>query len=506
MKKILIINLFILSFLFAQEDRNEHYKIMPSGNFVSKIIIDNTNVWLLTEKGLSSSSNRGLDWNYYDLTELFDKEARMQSFAVKNNIVICGFYKIESSEYYGEGLAISTDYGKTWKKIEQPIDNVNDTLIVYGTNRIKNLPILNTERALSYDLDISDDNTIWAATFGSGLRKTKDFGKTWEKVLLPPDNLDSIKPENELNFAYGSPGQNINLGNWNHIPFSVKTIGKDTVLVGTHGGFNISIDSGNSWNKITYTSQASSISGDRVLSVNYNAYDKSLWLVTLKNKSESEINAVSMSKDFGKTWYSLLVNKNLGNIKIGFKNNEAIVPTEGGLYRSNDYGKSWIEEGKIFDKNKKISINTDTYYAAASVKKSDNTYDIWVGSNNGSAMKNETLNSNTGDWNVFFVSKPLKTITSTYAFPNPFNPTQRSINIKYAINKPSSNVTIRIMDFGMNLVRTIIQNSPRTGEGEKIDLWDGRDDFGRLVNNGVYFYRIDVDSDKPIFGKIIVTM
>jgi flagellar hook assembly protein FlgD len=37
-----------------------------------------------------------------------------------------------------------------------------------------------------------------------------------------------------------------------------------------------------------------------------------------------------------------------------------------------------------------------------------------------------------------------------------------------------------------------------------IDFWDGRDDSGNIVPNGVYFYRVDVDSDTPLFGKVMV--
>jgi len=57
----------------------------------------------------------------------------------------------------------------------------------------------------------------------------------------------------------------------------------------------------------------------------------------------------------------------------------------------------------------------------------------------------------------------------------------------------------------MNYVKTIIQNAPRnrTLEGAP-EFWDGRDDGGNIVPNGVYIYRIDIDSNDPFFGKIIV--
>jgi len=57
----------------------------------------------------------------------------------------------------------------------------------------------------------------------------------------------------------------------------------------------------------------------------------------------------------------------------------------------------------------------------------------------------------------------------------------------------------------MNYIHTVIQNAPRTKTLEGVpDFWNGRDDNGNLVPNGVYLYRVDVDSEEPLFGKIIV--
>ena len=67
-------------------------------------------------------------------------------------------------------------------------------------------------------------------------------------------------------------------------------------------------------------------------------------------------------------------------------------------------------------------------------------------------------------------------------------------------------MTIRIFDFGMNLVKTLIQNASRGISDEQIAYWDGRDESGKIVPNGVYFYRIDIGSETPLFGKIMVLM
>ena len=49
-------------------------------------------------------------------------------------------------------------------------------------------------------------------------------------------------------------------------------------------------------------------------------------------------------------------------------------------------------------------------------------------------------------------------------------------------------MTIRIYDFGMNYVRTIIQNAPRNfniDSGIEPVTWNGKDDGGNIVPNGI---------------------
>ena len=57
----------------------------------------------------------------------------------------------------------------------------------------------------------------------------------------------------------------------------------------------------------------------------------------------------------------------------------------------------------------------------------------------------------------------------------------------------------------MNYVRTLLQNAPRNISTDiEAVTWNGRDDAGNIVTNGVYFYRIEIGDQDPLFGKIIV--
>jgi hypothetical protein len=69
-------------------------------------------------------------------------------------------------------------------------------------------------------------------------------------------------------------------------------------------------------------------------------------------------------------------------------------------------------------------------------------------------------------------------------FPNPFNP---STTIEFALDSPSR-VAIEIVDARGARVATL--HAGARGAGTHQVAWDGRDDAGRPVASGVYFYRL----------------
>jgi hypothetical protein len=71
--------------------------------------------------------------------------------------------------------------------------------------------------------------------------------------------------------------------------------------------------------------------------------------------------------------------------------------------------------------------------------------------------------------------------------PNPFNP---STTITYTLHEPGV-VTLAVYDVSGRLVRTLVNNEYRQA-GERSVLWYGRDNRGRRVASGVYFYRLKV--------------
>jgi hypothetical protein len=121
---------------------------------------------------------------------------------------------------------------------------------------------------------------------------------------------------------------------------------------------------------------------------------------------------------------------------------------------------------------------------------------------------------------TFLLLRRDRTIQSglkeTYALPGiisdntNLNGAADSTTFVYKLGK-DARVTIRIYDFNMQHVRTIIENAPRkaataTGRStdSRSDVWDGTTSSGRVVAPGVYYYKITTSSGERSFGKIVV--
>jgi hypothetical protein len=93
---------------------------------------------------------------------------------------------------------------------------------------------------------------------------------------------------------------------------------------------------------------------------------------------------------------------------------------------------------------------------------------------------------------TFFVTKPgalsLKNILN---YPNPFSD---NTCFYFEHNQPCCGVDVEIKIYSITgvLVKTISQSIPTTGAKFSTVCWDGRDDSGYYLTNGVYVYRIRV--------------
>ncbi len=159
----------------------------------------------------------------------------------------------------------------------------------------------------------------------------------------------------------------------------------------------------------------------------------------------------SMSQDSGRTWLS-------PNIQVDEMDWGALRPSLGAIK------------------------NGELYIAWDEVKDSRGGADIYFSS--------DTVFSGIEEWRENPVV--IKDFELGQNWPNPFNPTT-IINYELRIKNSPVRTTLKVYNILGQEVKTLVSEEQRAGSYEVI--WDGRDNRGKPVASGVYFYRLEVKGD-----------
>jgi hypothetical protein len=84
-------------------------------------------------------------------------------------------------------------------------------------------------------------------------------------------------------------------------------------------------------------------------------------------------------------------------------------------------------------------------------------------------------------------------------YPNPFNP---QTTIVFELSRRES-VSLRVLDISGRLVRVLIRAENHTPGRHEV-VWNGRDDAGRQVASGTYFYRLEAGSYSETKRMVLV--
>jgi hypothetical protein len=486
---------------------------LPPSNSVSHIAVGElATLWIGTGKGLASSADAGVTWEYFRDDPAFAVDG-IFSISIQGSVIwtSMGYERDldEGSVQTGGGYAYSVDGGATWTgPLPQTLDGRGDSILQYGINdSIWILPVVVPEQNVTFDLAL-DDGIVWIASWASGLRRSPDFGITWERILLPPDSRSSIAPTDTLwTYAANDTLQLDRIymrfdprANNNMLAFAALAYG-DTVWCGTAGGVNRSTDGGLSWSRFTHSNQSFPILGDWVIAIErqqFGSVDR-IWTTNWQADQRDEEFGVSYSDDLGLSWTNIM--HGVRAYDFWFRDSVVYIATNQGIYRTADAGASFTISTSIADAATRQVVATTSMLTAGAIGDT-----VFVGTSDGLARTIDNASSPFGsDWQVMRTYQKVGASGTTYAYPNPFSPLTEPVRIHYAIpagGAPRS-VKIELFDFGMNRVRTLIHGERGPGM-EHDELWYGDDDDGNVVANGVYFYRIDSGGDEPLFGKIIV--
>lgn len=444
-------------------------------NSVSDVVIHNDQIWLGTNKGLARSNDGGQTWVTYNSTGGIPRGG-VSAIAIRDDIIwvataFDSLTKDAGELTTGGGLAYSQDDGATWTRVPQP-----------GITPVQNV---------TFDIALLD-NDIWITSFGGGLRRSSNRGQNWE--IVPPDA-----------FVFDP------LLRLNHRAFSA--INADGVLwVGTAGGVNKSIDRGNTWTNFSHQNQAQPISGNFIRALGQQKWGgiEYLWAVTVNAEDSLETPGVSVSEDGGYSWRTTLLGESCWN--FSFDDSVVYVCSDNGLFKSLDFGRSWVNFPDIEDRVRdgqgyfvRDERYLSTQFFCAGVT---STHVLWTGGADGTASTSDGgLN-----WTIYrgTVRPGAEGQPRTFAYPSPFSPSRHNElrddgHVRFQYNTiNSTRVTVRVYDFAMDLVAEVASGVSRSGGGSFSEIWNGRNQRGEVVANGVYFYSIELDGDGTYWGKVMV--
>lgn len=426
------------------------------------------------------------------------------------------------------GFVRSTDGGDTFAVRGPALDGPADTTLTYGPGTLSAVPI--TQEAESAPQFIEFDptsGTVWAANARAGIRTSTDDGETWRRVVLPPDTLNAITPDQTYDFTVAPP-LNDGRGFLNYVGLSVLVDATGTVWAGTAAGVNrsrpqdVNAAGERAWQRFAYDGTPDGLTGNSVVALAEQPLDGSrnlIWMATWAlnvTPTDRQRFGVTITPDGGDTFRQTLIGEQV--FDFAFRGDVAYAATPRGLFVSTDFGRSWrsITDFALLDEEAFIASDAEVRAVATTPQA------LWLGTTQGLLRlprADEPLLANvppasrrdeTPRWELFRTNVPVNPTAeqesdevpdvATYAYPNPFSPASDGVvRIRYEMEQ-SGTVEIEIFDFGMNKVRTL---TDRRSEGQHETVWNGTDAGGLRLPNGPYFYVVDTGSDTAR-GKILL--
>ena len=479
-----------------------------SRNSVSNLHANGDTLWV--GPFLNMTPDGGASWFLADADSLLESQNRVFSMDVEGEVIVAGLGYNFREETAGRvsfvpsagGFLVSTDGGENFDYRFPPLDLPGDSLVPYGNDVIPALPIIVPQQSPPYDIDYDPvRGEVWTAGWASGIRVSRDLGRTWQRVVLPPDDLDAINVDSTYDFRI-EPRRG-NTGSFNHMGFAVLVDEVGTIWAGTPSGVNRSSDGGLSWERFSREGNPSSLTGSWVISIE--AQPRSgrdpIWMATWNagEAGERGIDGVTVTRDGGETFEQVLIGETV--FDFAFDEVNVYAAAERGLFISGDDGRTWNAIRDFRDPARPdIVVRPDVEVFSVTTTSSA----VWVGTSDG-LFRSEDRGMT---WRAFRTDVPVRPDepsavaprVEAYAYPNPFSPAADRI-VRFRFEAESGTSEIRIFDFGMKLVRTL--NGADLGAGERELSWDGTDDDGLRVANGPYFYAVDAGGDTG-WGKLLV--
>jgi hypothetical protein len=399
---------------------------------------------------------------------------------------------------------------------------------------------------------------VWVAGGRSGLRRSLDGGRTWRRVVLPPDTLTAIDPTVPNAFPYVPQNERLvaviegdtidvtSVFGANFFAYAVLEDEAGTVWVGTAAGINRSdstdvydfvTTSGETftdraWRRFTADGTPGAPAGDVVFVIRAQPLgDASLpvggpgnprdpvWFAhapacadrtSADCLEESGLTAWLGDGPAGPVFEPRLLGVRVND--VAFAGDSVFAAAFDGLYAAAD-GRSWSAVRGFRDAaGAPLPLDPAAQVLSAAVTDPRTAEAVlWVGTSDG-LLRRPLGPSAAGrplaeGWTLYRAAVPARAAAPTalvpdvdaFAYPNPYVVGRGFLRFRFEMDG-AGEVRVRVFDFAMEPVRTL-EAAGQPGPNEV--LWDGRADDGARVAAGVYVYVVEAGGE-TFSGRLVV--
>jgi len=430
----------------------------------------------------------------------------------------------------GKGIVFTTDATDStinWIYYDQPMDDaLSDTIPFGDIGFIAVLPVTVPQANVTYDMDLSEE-FAWTASWAGGLRRFKFSDQVWERVPLPMDNQYELTTCKDTSYVrvggkyilkdfYLNPRDPLDGGNHNHKAFSVLSYG-DTIWVGTANGINRGIlGSGNCIDWEHYSYPMDNLSGNFVVGLEAQRLNgkRIIWAATVNADDPTEQRGLSYTIDDGLSWNTALLGERIYN--IASFDSLVFAASANGLWKTED-GINWalynpahqaipVPNTAIYDIDEVLA--DEVYSVAFDDRPYYGDRSIWIGTGDGAAHSYDLDGLN---WKIF---RAEYDINEDYAYPNPFSPYTHNVRndngyVRFHTNEWPGTFVIDIDIYNFAMEKVYAGSFDKRISSSGALKWDGRDQQGTYVHNGVYFVKLTYPENQsskpsPHWVKLIV--